>query len=75
MVDRGSMENAAILFIISIIIIFCIAEAILRHRSGKRGLLGEPKFSYCIFDAAHLPMWILIGLDAIFFFVYCLLSE
>ena len=69
------MKNAAILFITSIIIIFCIAEAILRHRSGKRGLLDEPKFSYCIFDAAHLPMWILFGVDAIFFFVYCLLSE
>lgn len=75
MVDKGDMVNAAILFIISIIIIFCIAEAILSYRSGKRGLLNEPKFSFCIFDAAHLPMWILIGVDAIFFFVYCLLSE
>lgn len=69
------MDNAAILFIISIIIIFCITEAILSYRCGKRGLLGEAQFSYCIFDAAHLPMWILIGVDAIFFFVYCLLAE
>lgn len=69
------MHNAAIPFIISLIVIFCITEAILSYRRGERGLLGEPKFSYSIFDAAHLPMWIIIGLDAVFFFVYCILSD
>lgn len=69
------MNNAAILIIISLIIIFCITEAILSYRRGERGLLGEAKFSYSIVDTAHLPMWIIIGLDTIFFFVYYLLSE
>ena len=69
------MDTAAILFIISLIIIFCLTEAILSYRRGERGLLGKAKFSYSIFDTAHLPMWILFGVDAIFFFVYCLLSE
>lgn len=69
------MHNAAIPFIISLIVIFCITEAILSYRRGERGLLGEPKFNYSIFDTAHLPMWIIIGLVAVFFFVYCVLSE
>ncbi|MBQ8517388.1 MAG: hypothetical protein IJ498_07400 [Akkermansia sp.] len=69
------MHNAAIPFIISLIVIFCITEAILSYRRGERGLLGEPKFNYSIFDAAHLPMWIIIGLDTIIFFAYYLLSE
>lgn len=72
---HGDMENVASFFIISIIIIFCITEAILSYRRGERGLLGEPKFTYSIFDTAHLPMWIIIGLDTILFFVYYLLSE
>lgn len=75
MVNKGGMDNAAIPFIASIIIIFCITEAILSYRRGERGLLGEPKFSYNIFDEAHLAMWIIIGVDTIFFVGYSLLSE
>ena len=75
MLNVGNMDNAVIPFIISTIVIFSITEAILSYRRGERGILGEPKFSYSIFDAAHLPMWILIGLDVIFFFGYCILSE
>lgn len=69
------MDTAAILFIISLIIIFCLTEAILSYRRGERGLLGKAKFSYSIFDTAHLPMWIIISLNTIFFFLYCHLSE
>ena len=69
------MENYAAPFILSLIVIFCITEAILSFRCGERGLLGEPKFHYNIFDSAHLPMWIIIALDTALFFGYYLMTE